>query len=193
MRMIVRRVRAALTLAALWGAVSGAIGLVIGLVIAVQRSQFAVLPHVGWWWVNWHTFVARFATSWAMGGALIAIGFAGVVAGAERGRGATALSAARFTLWGGLAGGGVYGAWWVVVTHLRGRSLGAMEFPLLSLLTAIVIGAGSAWLTLRIARRSRVEPPLTGLEQHSRPGSDLLSAGALLDMPRQASARAKVT
>lgn len=189
MSTIVRRVRAVLSLAALWGLITGALGLTIALVIAVRRSQYGVLSRLDWWWADWHGFVGKFAGSWAMAGALIAIGFAGFVVRAERGRGVMALSGARFARWGALAGGGVYMAWWVAMTELRGRSFAIAEISLLSLLTSIVIGAGSAWLTLRLARRANLESQVTEPEDDS---AFLLSAGALNDVPRPATSRAEV-
>lgn len=153
MRPIVRRIRAVLSLAAAWGAVTGAIGLVIGLGTGVQRSPYPVLPDVGQWWFEWHDVVIGHATSWAAGGALIALAFAAVLRRAERGRATDTLSPARFALWGALAGGGTFAAWWLAVTPLRGRGLDSVGFSLLSLSTAIVVGAGCAWLTLHLARR----------------------------------------
>jgi hypothetical protein len=193
MRTILRRVRAALSLAALWGAISGAIGLAIGLATGVQRSRYPVLPDVGQWWFEWHDVVIGFATSWAAGGALIAVGFAAVLRRAERGRDAETLSPARLALWGALAGGGIFSVWWLAATQLRGRGLGAAGFPLLSLCTAIAFGAGCAWLTLRLARRADPDAPSAGLAGGSRAAHDVLPPGELPEVRNRADARVEVT
>jgi hypothetical protein len=193
MRTIVRRGRAALSLAALWGAAGGAVGLLVGLWVAARSSRYPVLPDFGQWWFEWHDLVVGFAVSWAAAGALTALGFATLLWRAERGRNAEALSPARLTLWGGLAGGGLFTTWWLVLTRLRSPGRVPVGFPLLSLLIAVAFGAGCAWLTLWLSRRSGVDSRSAGLADASRAPQGTLQSGDLPPLRERADTRAEVT
>jgi hypothetical protein len=193
MRLIVRRARAAVSLAVLWAAVSAAVGLLVGLGMGVQRSRYPVLPDVGQWWFEWHDLVIGYTTSWAASGALIALAFTVLLRRAERGRVMETLSAARVTRWGALAGGGLFAGSWLVPTQLRGLQVEELGLLLLSLVTATALGAGCAWLTLGLARHSSSGTSAAGTAHAARAGQEALPPGALPEVRPRADRRIEVT
>jgi len=155
---LLRRIRAGLSLATFWGAAAGAIGLVLAVWQATRMSPYPVFPDVGQWWFERRDFVVRFTLSWGAAGALIALGFAGLLGRVEHGQSAATLSPRRLTLWGATAGGGIFTTWWIAMAQLRVPGSLPRVFPVVSLLTAAAFGAGCAWATLRLSRRSdRIE------------------------------------
>jgi hypothetical protein len=151
---ILRRVRAALSLAAIWGAATGAIGLAVGLSLGIRHNPYPVLPDIRQWWFERHGLVVSLTVSWAAAGALFGLTFASLVGRVERGRSAMTVSPTRITVWGAVAGAGACMTWWIAMLQLRNPELRPLGFPLRPLLTAVALGAGYAWVTLKLARRA---------------------------------------
>jgi hypothetical protein len=156
MHQLVRRARAALVIAVLWGLLWAVGGLAIGVLLGIQASPYPVLPDVGQWWFEWHRLVLTNAQLWAEGGALAGAVFAGAMTVAERGRTVRTLSHARAVGWGSIAGLVLLatGLAWLEVRRHAGATVILPGFPVRTLAVLLTLGAGCAWLTIALARRS---------------------------------------
>ena len=155
MPILLRRLRAALFLAALWALIAGAVGVLTGVWFGVRQSPYPVLPDVGQWWFEWHTVVLNIAARWVAAGGTLGLVFAGVLAAAERGRDVRRLSGARAAAWGAVAGIGflLVGVVRLALTRGARGTAGLTGIPYLLVAFSALFGAGCAWLTLRCAHR----------------------------------------
>jgi hypothetical protein len=151
-----RRARAALVLAAFWGAGLGAIGLAVELGFAIWSSPELVMTDPAGWWGRWHGTMLRSSTGMATFGALAGLGFAAVLSLVERGQRAHTLSHARTALWGAVGGGVLYLLVYVLppAEPLPRAGWGRIAYPLLPVLTSAMLGALFARTSLLLARRS---------------------------------------
>ena len=156
---LMRRLRAALSLAALWAVTWGAFATCLGVGYLARGPRGLGLPRAGApWRDNAQAFAQLFGDT-ALFGWWSGLCFAALLVGLVRRQPLAALSARRTALWGALAGAG-----WLLVSVAGGllrTSQGHIpgDTPV-ALLTNAVLGAIAALLTLAVARRAA--PPVTG-------------------------------
>lgn len=192
MPAVVRRVRAALVVAASWAVAWGAVGLLASLLDGAQSGHYPGYPDVAHWWLSPLYLARRFGDA-AMIGAVSGLLFAAVVAVAERGRTVRLLSRVRTAAWGAAVGGGLFALAWRAFQHMDGAGWSTKPFPLAQLALAAVGGAGLATFTLWIARRAAPgagDPTAVG---GAEPPSAFLGEGDAPAQPIRQSARARVT
>lgn len=181
MRVLIRRIRAALVVSAAWAVAWGTVGLLAGVVDGVQSGQYPGYPDVEHWWLSPFYLLSRFGAA-AVIGAVSGLVFAAVVAVAERGRTTWSLSLKRTAAWGAAVSGGLFTLSWHAFERFAGAGFSSSPFPLGQLALATLGGAGLATLTLWVARRSDTgtdEPPTSGV---AGPPSASLRPG---EMPAQ--------
>jgi len=142
-----RRIRAVITLAILWGLSWALIGALIGVYQVNHRTSFIVDPPIraGPFW----TIVIFFAVNWARAGAVAGALFAIALSLAERNRSLAHLSLVRVAAWGVL-GSLVLPGTLITLTVLRYNV--DPWFILSSIAIAACVGGVSAAATLLIAR-----------------------------------------
>jgi hypothetical protein len=146
---MLRRFRAALSIALFWALVWLPLGVALGLYAGSRPPQpYDVLGRP--------VALLNFVTAWTMWGALSGGVFAVVLAAAERRRTIENLSTARTAVWGAL--GGVALPLLLIVIDMLRTPVGvrgySWRFPLLVLAVSAALGAGCAAATLGLARRA---------------------------------------
>lgn len=169
-----RRLRAAVSLAALWAVTWGAFAACLGVGYFARGPRGLGLPRAGApWRDNLHAFAQLFGDT-ALYGWWSGLCFAVLLVVLERRRPLAALSARRTALWGALAG-----SVWLLLSVAGGllrTSQGHVpgDTPVAPLTNA-VLGAIAALLTLAVARR--VTPPVPETPATLPDGRDVAALG----------------
>jgi len=153
MQLLARRGRAALTMAVGWGLAWAAVALVVGLVCAVAGWDPLDLAPQGGGLRTGIRLASGTATAGLTLGSLTGLTFAGVLAWLERRGVACGLAAWRLAAWGAFAGV-LWQLGWLAFARPWARTGEWEERVLLAAGLAsliAVLGAGSGWLTGRLA------------------------------------------
>jgi uncharacterized membrane protein len=133
----------------------GVVGALVGVWLTTYGNRYPIFPDVGQWWFEWHDTVLRTAGTWLVGGAVLGLAFAALVAVAERGRAVHQLRRSRLAVWGAVAGllfacAGLAGLLVGRSLHLQLVIAGLSGLPLV---LVTLLGAACAGLTVWSAGR----------------------------------------